>query len=93
MSIQGHLAHEAVERKLASHRLWLEGAAEGQPASFAHTNLFGSDFSGQDLREVDFGGADLQGVRFIGCNLTRAIFMAPISAVRRFAAPPWKKRI
>src|SRR3546814_19192920 len=64
---------DVVYRKLAAHRRWLDGAADGHPASFAHANLFGFDFTGADLREVDFGGASLQGARFVGADLTRAI--------------------
>src|SRR3546814_9665078 len=62
-----------VYRKLAAHRRWRDGAADGHPASFAHANLFGFDFTGAELREVDCGGASLQGARFVGADLTRAI--------------------
>ena len=70
-----YIVREAVQRQLTNHKKWLDGASDGAPASIVNVNLFGFDFTGQDMREIILSGSSLQGARFVGTDLSGAILI------------------
>ena len=57
---------------LASHKLWLDGDAEGIRANLYKADLSGADLSGADLSRASLSMADLSGADLYKADLYRA---------------------